>query len=126
MTKKIDANADINNPPFPSKGNIVEWDGSSWVEKPIPKPIPQKPSDVDGFYWEFNRTTWVWDKIAKPKPYVPSELEKAENYLENTAWLFIDGIIDILPNATEIKAARALAIDVLKKHKAEIQVASNF
>lgn len=119
----------VPNPPEVPAGKVAKWDDASskWIIVPIPDPVyvPKRPENIpDGFYTEWDGKQWV---IKKYDPeIVPTELQKAEWYLQGTSWLFLDGIIDLLPNAAEVKAARALALEVLKKHKTEIQVASNF
>lgn len=121
MVKNISS---IPNPPTPPVGQYASWDGSKWVFKnskeasyisPYPENIPE------GYYAEWNEKEWVIKALA-----TPTELEKAEWYLQGTAWIVLDGIIDFLPNAAAIKAARLAAIEIIKTHKAEVKVASNF
>lgn len=119
MSEKLEAYTDINNPPFPPKGKIAQWDGAQWQIVDAPMPIPPKPADEAGYEWEWDGSKWV-KKALPPPPPEPTELQKAEGYLQNTAWLFIDGIIDLFKNAAEIKAARAAAIEVLKAHKVDL------
>ena len=121
MQKDLEAYTDPNDPPFPPKGKYAQWNGSEWVMLDIPAPIPPKPADVDGYEWKWDGKAWVKEALPPPPP-PPTELQKAEAYLQNTAWLFIDGIIDLFKNGAEIKAARAAALEILKAHKAELSL----
>ena len=121
MSEKLEAYTDINNPPFPPKGKIAQWDGAQWQIVDAPMPIPPKPDDEDGYEWKWDGKQWVKEALPPPAPE-PTELQKAEWYLQSTAWLFIDGIIDLYKNAAEIKAARAVAVEVMKAHKTELSM----
>ena len=113
---------DIPNPPEAEAGHYAEWDGSKWVIKPIPEPkyIPQRPVVPEGYETEWDGNQWIVKKITIQPYQEPTELQKAEWYLQCTAWIFVDGIVDLYKNAAEIKAARAAAIEVMKAHKAEL------
>ena len=121
MSEKLEAYTDINSPPFPPVGKMAQWDGTQWQIVDAILPIPPMPPAKDGFEWHWNEQKREWYTKALPPPWEPTELEKAVQFIAGIAWMFIDGIIDLYPNAAEIKAARAEAINFIKARKGELK-----
>lgn len=81
---------DINNPPFPPKGEVAIWNGTEWVCVPEPSPIPPKPSAPGD--WEWNGSAWV--DVTPPPPPTPTPdqvtagtINTAVSYLQTIAYL---------------------------------------